>query len=65
MQYCVKVVHRAMHAHEQTGHCCLVRFSFSVVIVCVTVYLCWILFFWGDYFVLQFMYVCFYYGRPM
>jgi len=31
-----------VHTHERTWSCLLVRFSFSVVILCVTIYLCYI-----------------------
>jgi len=39
VQYCVTDVHSAMHMHMNgPNSCLLVRFSFSVVILCVTVY---------------------------
>jgi len=38
---CATVVYSAMHTHmNRPNSCLLVRFSFSVVMLCVTVYLC-------------------------
>jgi len=41
MQYRETIVHIAVHTHmNRPNSCLLVRFRFSVVILCVAVYLC-------------------------